>query len=467
MALEGMDWGLRDETELLQAIMEGMAEGICVLEENGRILFLNAAATDMLGYVRGDVLPAPAPILHDVVAEGHILQDEETTLARKDGTVVPVAYTASPVRIAPERHQALLIFRDISRRRMAEAALTRSREQLHAIFSGAVIGIVLLELNGRIVRSNPAWQKMIGATDSQLQDQPFRDFIAPADRAAYDQQLNDLREGKVASCQLDLRCLPRAGKPSWMHLTMSPLHDAAGELRRAILMLEDVSENKAAAAELTELKRRLARSREAERVRLARELHDGPVQDLYAVRYQLQALQNHLTDPAAREQMVRLLALFQQVSDKLRTISHALRPPALAPFGLAAAIRSYVEEFQQLYPHLTVNLDLTPDEQALPEHTRLVLYRILQEMLSNVARHADATQVLVRFVLSEDEVLLEIQDNGVGFEVPGRWIELARQGHLGLVGASERAAEINGRLIILSAPRQGTIVRVLAPRDEL
>lgn len=104
------------------------------------------------------------------------------------------------------------------------------------------------------------------------------------------------------------------------------------------------------------------------------------------------------------------------------------------------------------------------DGQTLPERVRMALYRIYQIAITNVLRHAQATQVWIQFKLNREDVILEIKDNGRGFEVPERWIELARQGHLGLVGALERAEAIGGRLQVESEPGRGSLVRVTAPR---
>jgi signal transduction histidine kinase len=133
---------------------------------------------------------------------------------------------------------------------------------------------------------------------------------------------------------------------------------------------------------------------------------------------------------------------------------------------LEKAIRSHIEHFRAVHPALQIKLDLMPDRQTLPEQMRLALFRIYQEMLNNVIRHAQAQQVVIRFTLDAEEVILEAQDDGRGFEVPQRWIKFARGGHLGLVNMSERAEAIGGQLKIISAPGRGTTIRVVIPLPE-
>lgn len=162
-----------------------------------------------------------------------------------------------------------------------------------------------------------------------------------------------------------------------------------------------------------------------------------------------------------------------------------LRPPVLTRFGLAAAIRSHCDQFRKTQPGLKILLELpgetrpvsgwkgmdVPDgerafsDQTLSERARLAMFRIYQVALTNVARHAKAHQAIVRLKEEGEMVVMEIEDDGVGFQVPGRWVEMARQGHLGLLGGAERAESLGGHLEVISGPGTGTIVRVVVPRE--
>ena len=156
----------------------------------------------------------------------------------------------------------------------------------------------------------------------------------------------------------------------------------------------------------------------------------------------------------------------QGVIQSLRTIAGELRPPALAPYGLEKAIRSHSQDFQEVHPDLKVRINLMPDGQQLSEPVRLALFRIYQTAMTNILRHAQATELDIRLSLDDRDVTLEIEDNGVGFHVPSRLIELARQGHLGLVSATERAEAVGGKLKVFSEPGQGTKLRVTVPLNQ-
>lgn len=227
----------------------------------------------------------------------------------------------------------------------------------------------------------------------------------------------------------------------------------------------EIAERERIEAELAELQRRLIDRNEAVLRELARDLHDGPMQDLYGLVFQVDSLAPEIPNDQGPETAQMIKDRLLQIIQSLRSMSRDLRPPALAPYGLEKAIRSHLELIQQAHPDLKIGLDLATDRQALPEPVRMSLFRIYQTAIANVIRHAKASQVTVRFLMEPEQAQLEIQDNGCGFNVPGRWIELARGGHMGLVGAAERAEAAGGKLQVVSNPGEGTLIRVIVPRS--
>lgn len=213
-----------------------------------------------------------------------------------------------------------------------------------------------------------------------------------------------------------------------------------------------------------EIKNALVDGRERERLRLAQELHDIPVQDLYGLMYQMDDLKELLKDTNGMEVLQEFDSTLHRVVNNLRTICGDLRPPSLSPFGLEVAIRDHVEKLHNIAPDLQFHLDLMQDRQILPDSTRLRLFRIYQQAISNVIRHAQATDVHIRFRWDNELVMMEVEDNGIGFELPEHWVDLVRQEQFGLVGIAERVESMQGKLDILSTPGTGTTVRVSVPR---
>lgn len=216
--------------------------------------------------------------------------------------------------------------------------------------------------------------------------------------------------------------------------------------------------------EKAETLRLLAEGRERERQYLARELHDSPLQNLYSIRHKLEVLARNPSDPANSRVLDEAHSVVDQTAEDLRILCGELRPPSLGPFGLEKAIRAHVRTLQRAHPHLNASLDLASDGQELPEHLRHSLFRIYQSAVTNVLRHANATQLWVTFKLQDAKVMLEVRDDGRGFNVPKSWLTLARSRHFGLLGISEWAEAIEADLTVDSQPGKGTTVRVVAPR---
>jgi signal transduction histidine kinase len=213
-----------------------------------------------------------------------------------------------------------------------------------------------------------------------------------------------------------------------------------------------------------EIKNRLVESRERERLRLAQEIHDVPIQDLYGLMYQLEDLREIVTDSNGVEILEEFNSTIHRIVNNLRSMCGELRPPSLSPFGLEVAIRDHVEKLRGVHPDLQIDLDLMRDQQNLADSVRLCLFRIYQEAITNVIRHAGATEAHIRFHWDDETVILEVEDNGIGFELPERWVDLVRQERFGLVGIAERVESVKGKLEILSTPDLGTSVRVSVPR---
>ena len=221
-------------------------------------------------------------------------------------------------------------------------------------------------------------------------------------------------------------------------------------------------------AEQIEMQHRLIQQRELERLQIAQDLHDGPLQDLIGMSMILNEslntpLEEDENSKVVKEKTSEALSLLQSEIRNIRSFCSELRPPALAPYGLEKAIRSHIEGFINKNPDIRVHLHLEPDGQQLAKDTRLALFRIYQELLNNINRHSHASEIWIRLEILENRVRLVVEDNGSGFEVPWNWVEIARQGHLGLVGIRERAEMAGGTAVISSRPGKGTRVEVTTP----
>jgi len=215
-------------------------------------------------------------------------------------------------------------------------------------------------------------------------------------------------------------------------------------------------------AESEEAHQRLLRGREEERKRLAREVHDRAVQDLIRLSHELGTCQGLLKGSPLNERLEGTRGEMLDLLGELRRICTHLRPPTLDILGLDSAICSHVDAFSTQWTG-TVDLDLAKDKKDLSEEVAISLFRVCQEALANVAKHAEATRVQIRLSLSPDEVELSIQDDGQGFVVPSRLGLFAKEGHFGLLGMEEQIELVGGRLQVISQPGEGTEIKAQVP----
>ena len=203
-------------------------------------------------------------------------------------------------------------------------------------------------------------------------------------------------------------------------------------------------------------------SQEEERKRIARELHDDTAQALVVLGRRIEMAQEMATDPGLAAELDSLRDLVDDTLHGVRRFTSDLRPPLLEELGLPRTLEllGYRTEREE---RLRVNLSIIGEPRQLLPELELGLYRLAQEGLSNVRRHAKATQVDVRLAYNADSVILEIDDDGVGFDASASTSDLVRTGRLGLMGIHERARLFGGRATITSEPGKGTQVRVVIP----
>jgi signal transduction histidine kinase len=200
-------------------------------------------------------------------------------------------------------------------------------------------------------------------------------------------------------------------------------------------------------------------AQEEERLRLARELHDETIQSVIALKQRVQLAGKLVKDQSGKNSLQELEGLAEQTVENLRLIIRALRPIYLEDLGLATALEMLARETKTLQ----VDFYCDGQEKRLERDVELALYRIAQEALSNVVRHAKASRATINLNFSEHEIKLEISDDGSGFVVPQSPTDFATSGHFGLLGMRERSELIGGRLEVKSEAGVGTQVTVRLP----
>ncbi len=322
---------------------------------------------------------------------------------------------------------------DVTEREGAVAALRDSEAHLRAIVDHAAIGIVIADTNRRILRANPAYERLLGYTEAELQTMTFPSATHP-DYAEADQALfGALVAGKRDTYQIEKRYRRKDGAGVWGRLTVSLVRSGTGAPEYTIGMVEDVTA-------LATARRRMTTTREEERLALARELHDEAIQELLGISLALQlgrrALDSESADPVILALLDEGQRTLRDVMGRLRRIVSGLRPAGLEELGLVAAIEGYAAHIRrkEAATGLAITLDLDPTGACLPPAIARALFRVTQEGLRNVRRHAGAHHATVTLRIAAAGATLRVADDGCGFAPPPDLTALARTGHFGLIG---------------------------------
>ena len=345
----------------------------------------------------------------------------------------------------------------------------RVEDERAQLFDHALDLVCVASLDGSVKSVNPAFERALGYTARELMAGPYLDLIHPDDRAKATIEIEKLAR-RTPLTNLEVRVRAKDGSYRWLEWAAFPL------AREGLVFKvgRDITEQKEVEAALqrseTQIRRsetalaalaaKLIATQEEERRHLARELHDDLSQRLTLLGMEAAKLQQQLaSEPGlVRERLQWLEEQLGNLSDDIRAMSHQIHPAVLDYLGLAAALEAECEAFSKR-EEILVSFRRENVPEPIPEDISICLYRIAQESLRNVAKHAHASQAAVKLAGVEGAVVLSIFDSGVGFDQEAA----AGKGGLGLVSMQERARLVNGTLSITSWPGEGTEISVSVP----
>jgi len=461
---------------LSQFSIDHSTVGILWVNWDSHVRYANRAAEDMLGYAGGSLVELPLQTLEPSLnmdrwlslwklarSSGEALPGFEAECRRADGSSLPVDVALSFLRF--DRAEYLVVFlADVTERRRARAALQESEARLKGI-AGNVPGLVFRLERAAIEQPvvfayiSEASAELVGypAVELQRVDRGIRSLVHPDDQASY-RRTQDAALAGDSDWQWQGRIVTRAGQLRWADIKATARRLGEGRVVWDGIVW-DITENKQvelalgeSRARLRELSAHLESVREEEKARIAREVHDELGQVLTVLKLetamcelvcsgQMPELDKHL------QNMKRLIAqLFQLVRD----VATALRPPILDA-GIASAIEWQVRRFEAR-TQIPCMVEVPENLPKLSDAKAIGLFRILQEALTNIMRHAGAHSVQVSLHLEDGELCLCVSDDGKGFAPEQR-----KPGQsFGLVGMQERVLMLGGQLQIDSQPGEGT-----------
>jgi PAS domain S-box-containing protein len=347
-----------------------------------------------------------------------------------------------------------------------------NEERWRLVFENSAIGIVLADERGNFVDANRAFQDLVGYTLEELRALNYADITHDEDRPRGARSVDALSAGTTREVQLEKRYRHKSGRYIWVRATGTKIPGANGSPHYLMGLVEDVTDRKTAERELEEsfnqlrtLAGRLMHVQDDERRRIARMLHETAAQDLAALKMHLSRLHRtavHLSE-ADRDALAESLTLADQSITEIRTMSYLLHPPFLDEMGLLSALRWYASGFSER-SGITVDLELPETFERLALDTETALFRIVQEALINIHRHASSATARIRVQRDAETLVLEIEDRGHG--IPGASLShLKGDGGgagVGIAAMSERIEQLGGQFELESNTR-GTVVRARLP----
>lgn len=495
-ALNEMTLGLVEQLDVSRLLDDILARAAQLLESEHAYLYLVDPETDEL-YVKsgtgafaqfiGYRLPRGEGLAGRVWATGEpfTVDDYQTWLhGRPDFDFIRAA-VGIPLHVDSEvagvigvaRTEEGRVFRAsdmglVSRfARLASLALTnarlydeaqRSEQRYRALVETSSEWIWSIDLQGRIISSNSAVHDLLGYGPDEMIGMQWLDLVPTDDRAEAAAWINEHATEASGWSNVVIRWQHRDGTHRWLESNGVPMLGDDGRLVGYWGADRDVTERVRGGEERRRLLAELVRLQEEERRRIASDIHDDPVQAMTAVEMRLESFRRRVRDPDDVRTLERLSASVREAIARLRRLLVELRPPRLDREGLSSAIRSLLDRLQG-DTGVAVKLD-DRCTREIPVEARTVMYRIAQEALANIRKHAGASQVRVVVAERKGGVALRVRDDGRGFD-PARTPD-DRAGHLGLVSMRERAELAGGRFRVTSAPDAGTTVDVWVPVEE-
>ncbi|MBI4548187.1 MAG: PAS domain S-box protein [Ignavibacteriae bacterium] len=475
---------LRESETRFRSVWENSADGMRLTDENGTIVAVNDAFSKIVGMESAELVGQPITITYygdkDV---GNMLwlyrkRFEERTMeihteriiTLRSGKTVYVEASHSFIELENRKAFLLGIFRDITERKLAEQRL----QMLAHTITSLNDCVCITDLNNTIISVNQAFLTTYGYEEHEIRGKNVTVLRSPNNPESLTEEI--VRAALKGGWSGELMNVRKNGEEFPIILSSSVVRDSNGTPVALVGISRDITEQKNLQRKLDEIARQrtedlvkfatsIQSAQEEERRRIARELHDDLGQRLSGMKFNIEVFEEAIpkTDKATISKLNQLKQQIDTMLTEIRRISSNLHPAALDDFGLLVALQLLCKEFEKIH-RIKVKLH-SPDTRMVryDPHVEIALYRITQEALSNVAKHAAATAVSIQLAYHNNTLYLSIEDNGKGFDVNSIRTERATDRGLGLISMKERAEYIGARYSIESQPDRGTTIQVEIP----
>jgi len=465
---------LRESEIRFRRVTEAAFEGLAVTER-GRLIDVTGKLAKLFGYQRSELIGKSiakliAPNVRNEtltkILSGYSLPYESICL-KKDKTILPVEVCGKNYS-SKGRALCVTAIRDITRRKTADKVLQESESKYKTLTENSLTGIFIHQ-NGKLIFVNDKFAEMHGYKPEELLHKSHLLLVHPDQKKSMKGMASKRLKGKSVPQQYEVRRITKQGKTLWCEM-MATLIQYKG--KPAIMgNLIDITERKLAEVaikqseeQLRNLTTYLQKIGEVERTNIAREIHDELGLGLTVLKIDLSWLRKRLPENEIplREKAETMTQLIDKTIQTVKKISTELRPGLLDDLGLAAAIEWQAEEFQKR-TGIQCKVTIDPMDITFDRDRNTAIYRIFQEALTNVARHARATEVNVSLRQRDGQLELNVRDNGRGITEK----ELSNTKSFGLIGIRERVKIFGGGHTMKGIPGKGTTVAVKIPLRDI
>lgn len=471
------DKELKESEKQYRHIFEHSPVTVYRSDYNGVILDVNKAGVRALGYKNRNELigqeasrflyvnPDDRNRFQNIINKKGFVRDFETQFRRKNGEIVDVQLTSTARRNRRgeiDGYEGFIL--DITMRKQAERALLDSEEKYRTVAENSLAAIYIYQKK-RFCYANHRVVELLGYdSPEEIIGKEFWLTVHPDDRQMVKERGLKREKTDFLPDNYPCRVLKKDGSPIWIELRAT--HSTYLGQPAVIGNFIDISQSKRAEEEIRHLTRRLIEAGENERKRVAADLHDEFGQTLTSLHFDLEALQKSI--PAqAKEQISKfnvLISKVEKLADVVRKTTSYIRPDVLDHLGLIPALEWYINEYMQRHPGIKIKMEVIGLKKRLNPETETVLYRISQECLANVKKHAKASLVNIMLTYSYPWIIFIVRDNGVGFkQSEGGLPKKKKYQGIGLLSMRERVTSLRGKIDITSAPRKGTTIRIELP----
>jgi PAS domain S-box-containing protein len=479
-AQQHLDEIRRESEKRLRSILEASPVPSAVNDAQHNITYLNAAFSAAFGYSHGDIPSLeewwpkayPDPEYRQWVATTWRARLEtsrcnntpfeplELQIRAKDGGVRTVLGTASPLGSWLENSYLVTLY-DITARYKVLAALHENEERFRQAFAQSPIGMLLCQLDGHVFKANAAFCRMSGYDDDEIIGHRLGDLAPQVSTADEEIALfARISCGEIADFSVQQEQVHKDGHIYVVQSSVSLVRSSANAPLYCLAYVENLTERQRHQFEA--LAKQALSVQEEERTRLSRELHDDVGQSLTALKLMLRRVQQNCSHGQATECLRQANEATEHLMADVRAIAYRLRPSQLDDLGLMSSLRWHLDKVARP-AGLEVVLSGNLGNERLPEALELCCFRVVQEALTNVLKHAHASKLEVGLNRLDSRIFLALRDNGVGFDVTRHYLVPDNSRSLGLIGMRERVAAAGGRLEVKSSPGQGTEIRVSFP----